>query len=75
MAIFDHSVAGPDSDVLNMPIRGYVQANSASRRQWRKWIDAAELEWPKAHGGILYSKWYLLDCQDTYKGKPKKGFC
>ena len=34
-----------------------------------KWIDAAELEWAKEHGGILYNdKWYFLDCQDTYMG-------
>ena len=69
MAIFYDSVAKPDRDVLILPIRGYVQANSASRQQWRKWIDAAELEWAKEHGGILYNdKWYFLDCQDTYMG-------
>ena len=72
MAIFYDSVAKPDRDVLKLPIRGYVQANSASRQQWRKWIDAAELEWEKAHGGILYNKWYLLDCQETYTGNPKR---
>ena len=32
-AILYHSVAKPDRDVLNLSIRGYVQANSASRRQ------------------------------------------
>ena len=52
-AIFYHSVAEPDRDVLKLPIQGCVQANSASRQQWRKWIVAAELEWAKAHGGIL----------------------
>ena len=31
MAIFYHSVSEPDRDVLKVPIRGYVQANSASR--------------------------------------------
>ena len=72
MAIFYDSVAKPDRDVLKLPIRGYVQANSASRQQWRKWIDAAELEWAKAYGGILYNKWYLLDCQETYTGNPKR---
>ena len=71
MAIFYDSVAKPDRDVLKLPIRGYVQANSASRQQWRKWIDAAELEWAKAHGGILYNKWFVLDCQETYTGNPK----
>ena len=30
MAIFYHSVAEPDRDVLKLPIRGYVPANSAS---------------------------------------------
>ena len=49
-----------------------MQANSARRRQWRKGIDAAELEWAKALGGILYNKWYLWDCQDTYSGNPKR---
>ena len=47
MAIFYDSLAKPDRDVLKLPIRGYVQANSAIRRQWRKWIGAAELEWAK----------------------------
>ena len=69
MAIFYDSVAELDRDVLKLPIQGYVQANSASRRQWRKRIGAAELEWAKAHGGILYNKWYLLEYQDTYTWK------
>ena len=64
---FYHSVAEPVRDVLKLQIQGYVQANSASRQQWRKWIDAAELEWE-----ILYNKWYLLDCQETYTGNPKR---
>ena len=55
MAIFYHSVAELNRDVLKLPIQGYVQANSASQQKWRKWIDAAELEWAKAHGGILYN--------------------
>ena len=71
-AIFYRLVAEPDRDVLNLPIRGYVQANSASRRQWRKWIDAAELKWAKAHGRILYNKLYLFDCQDTCTNNPKR---
>ena len=49
-----------------------MQANSASRQQWRKGIDAAEMEWAKAHGGILYNNWYLLDCQATGTGNPKR---
>ena len=43
-----------------------VQENPSSPWQWRKWKGAAELEWAKVHGGILYNhKWYLLDTQDT----------
>ena len=67
MAIFYHSLAEPDRDVLKLLIRGYVQANSASRRQRGNWIGAAELEWAKVragalalgerrHSGILYNK-------------------
>ena len=74
MAIFYHSVAEPDREVLKMQIRGYVQANSASQRQWRNWKDAADLKQrhmvefeAKAHG-----KWYFLDCQDTCTGNPKR---
>ena len=74
MAIFYHSVAKPDRDVLKLLIRGYVKANSESRWQSRKWpgIDAAELEWAKGSGGILYDKWYSSDCEDTYTGTPKR---
>ena len=38
----------------------------------RKWIGAAELEWAKVYGGILYNKWYLLDCQDTFMENSKR---
>ena len=72
MAIFYHSVAKSDRDVLKLQIKGYVQAHSASRQQWRKWIDAAELEWEKEYGGILCNKWYLLDCQETYTGNQER---
>ena len=72
MAIFYDSVAKPDRDVLKLPIRGYVQANSAIRRQWRKWIGAAELEWAKVHGGILFNKWYFLDTHETNLEYPKR---
>ena len=72
MTIFYHLVAQPDRHVLKLPIRGYVQAKSASRRQWRKWIGAAGLEWTKVYGGILYNRCYLLDCQDTYTEDPKR---
>ena len=58
MAIFCHSVAEPVRDVLKLLILGYVQANSASRRQWRQWIDAADFEGAKVHGGILYNNWF-----------------
>ena len=61
MASFYHSVAEHSRDVLKLPIRGCVQAVSASRRQWRKWIGAAEWERAKVQDGILYNKWYLLD--------------
>ena len=74
MAIFYHSVARPepDRDILKLPIGGCVQANSASRRQWRKWISAAELEWAKVHGGILFNKWYFLDTHETNLEYPKR---
>ena len=72
MAIFYDSTAKPDRDVLKMPIRGYVQANSAIRRQWRKWIGAAELDWSKVHGGIPCNKWYLMDTHDTNPENPKR---
>ena len=39
---------------------------------WRKWIGAAELEWAKMYGGILYNKWYLLDIDDTNPENPKR---
>ena len=45
MEIFYNSAAEPDKELLKLPIRGYVQAKSASRRLWRKWIEAAALEW------------------------------
>ena len=42
-----------------------------------KWLGAAELEWAKVHGGILYNKWYLLDIDDTKLENfgTQKGFC
>ena len=36
--------AEPDRELLKLPIRDYVQAKLGSRRQWRKWIEAAALE-------------------------------
>ena len=45
-----NSVAEPDRELLKLPIRGYVQAKSASQLQWRKWIGAAALEWEKIQG-------------------------
>ena len=47
-----------------LPIRGYVQAKSASRRQWRKWIGAAAFEWEKIQGGILFDEMYVFDIQE-----------
>ena len=71
MAIFCHSVAEPDRDILKMPIRGYVQANSASRRHWRKWIVGAQLEWAKVHGVIMCDKWLLFDTHENNPENPK----
>ena len=49
-----------------------------SRRQWRKWISAAELEWSKVHaklhGGILFNKLYFLDDQDTNPANTQRLF-
>ena len=36
MESFYNSAAEPDRELLKLLIRGYVQAKSASRRQWRK---------------------------------------
>ena len=45
MKMFYNSAAEPDRQLLNLPIRGYVQAKSASQQQCRQWIGAASLEW------------------------------
>ena len=63
MEIFYNSAAEPDRELLKLPIRGYVQAKSASRRKWRKWIEAAALEWEKIQGGIPLHEAYILDTQ------------
>ena len=63
MEIFYNSAAEPDRELLKLPIRGYVQAKSASRRKWRKWIEAAALEWEKIQGGIPLHETYILDTQ------------
>ena len=73
MAIFYHSVAEPDREVLKIQIRGYVQANSASQRQWRNWKDAAELkqrhmvEFSIINGTSWTVRTHVLETQ--------KGFC
>ena len=74
ISIFYHhdSVAETDRDVLKLPVQGYVQVNSASRRLLRKWIGAAELDWAKVHGGILYDKFCLLDSQDSNPETTKR---
>ena len=44
MEFLYNSAAEPNWELLKLPIRGYVQAKLASRRQWRKWIGAAAAE-------------------------------
>ena len=44
---FYNSAAEIDRELLKLQIRGHKQAESVSRQLWRKWIDAAELEWEK----------------------------
>ena len=52
--------------MLKLPIRGYVQAKSASRRQWRKLKGAAAaLERGKLQGRILLHEMYIFDSQDS----------
>ena len=47
------SAAEPDTELLELPIRGYhEQAKLASRRLRRNWIGAAALESEKIQGGI-----------------------
>ena len=65
--IFHNSAAEADIELLKLPIRGdvhIVQAKSASLRQWRKWIEAAALEWEKIQGGIPLHEKYILDTQE-----------
>ena len=60
------------------PIFGAMYRQFRSRRQWRKWISAAELEWSKVHaklhGGILFNKLYFLDDQDTNPANTQRLF-
>ena len=53
MEIFYNSATEPNREMLKLLIRGYVQAKTPSRRQWRKWTAAAALEGEKIQGGIL----------------------
>ena len=61
---FYNSAAEPDRELLKLPIRGYVQAKLASQRQWRKWIEAAALEWEKIQGGIPLHERYIFDTKE-----------
>ena len=64
MEIFYNSAAEPDRELLKLPIRGYVQAKSASRGLWKKWIGAAALEWEKIQGGIPLHDRYIFDTKE-----------
>ena len=64
MEIFYNSAAEPDRELLKLPIRGYVQAKSASRGMWKKWIVAASLEWEKIQGGIPFHDRYIFDTKE-----------
>ena len=64
-----HAVAKPDQDVLKLQLcTGEIRKPTTVE----KCIGAAELEWAKEYGGILYNRWYLLDCHDTYTENPKR---
>ena len=58
MDIFYNSAAEPDRELLKLSVRAnfeamhIAQANPARRRQWRKGIGAAALEWVKIQGRI-----------------------
>ena len=67
--LFYNSAAEPDEELLKLPIRGYVQAKSASQHQWRKWIEAAALDsdggvGKDPQGGILLHETNILDTQE-----------
>ena len=78
MAILYHSLAFKDRtrkgcfEISNLRLSCYVQAKFSKPMTVAK-IDrctgAAEFEWAKVYGVILYNRWYLLD---TYN---PKGFC
>ena len=74
MECFYNSAAEPNREFLKLPIWGYVQVNSASRRQWRKWIEAAALEWKKIQGGIPLHETYILDNQQKTDPRNTDGF-
>ena len=54
---------------MKLPNRGYVQAKLASRQQWRKWIEAAALEWEKIQSGIQLHDTYIFDTKE--KSDPR----
>ena len=59
------SAAEPDTELLELPIRGYhEQAKSASRRQRRNWIGAAALESEKIQGGIPLHEMHIPETQE-----------
>ena len=69
MEMFYKLAAESDRELLKLPIRGYAQANLASRQQRRKWIGAASFEWEKIQGGIPLYKMYILDTEE--KNDPR----
>ena len=69
MEIFYNWAAEPDRELLKLPIRGYVQAKSASRRQLRKRIEAAALELEKIQGGIPLHETYIFGTKE--KSDPR----
>ena len=64
MEMFYKLAAESDRELLKLPIRGYAQANLASRQPRRKWIGAASFEWEKTQGGIPLHKMYILDTEE-----------
>ena len=40
-----------------------VSSKDNARRKWRKWIEAAALEWEKIQGGVPLHETYILDTQ------------
>ena len=70
MERFYNVVTEPDRE---LPIQGNVQAKSksASQRKWRKWIEAASLEWEKIQGSIPLHETCILDTQEKTDARPE----